>query len=58
MVRFAVEARAEMSNLVKQLELNLGIGTADLKLRVGLHSGPVTAGVLRGGMHVLNNSRI
>ncbi|KAL3940925.1 MAG: hypothetical protein SGARI_000792, partial [Bacillariaceae sp.] len=30
------------------LELELGPGTADLKLRCGLHSGPVTAGVLRG----------
>ena len=24
------------------------LGTADLQMRVGLHSGPVTAGVLRG----------
>ena len=56
MVRFAVDVRAEMNNLVKQLELNLGIGTADLKMRVGLHSGPVTAGVLRGGMHLLSNA--
>ena len=29
-------------------ELELGPGTNELSLRVGLHSGPVTAGVLRG----------
>jgi hypothetical protein len=34
--------------LTRQLEVTLGPGTADLGLRVGLHSGPVTAGVLRG----------
>ena len=28
--------------------VTLGPGTADLRLRVGIHSGPVTAGVLRG----------
>lgn len=48
MVRFACEARAKMQSLVQELELELGPGTADLKMRVGLHSGPVTAGVLRG----------
>ena len=28
--------------------VTLGPGTGDLRLRVGIHSGPVTAGVLRG----------
>jgi Adenylate and Guanylate cyclase catalytic domain len=35
-------------NVVKQLETELGPDTGDLGIRVGLHSGPVTAGVLRG----------
>lgn len=34
--------------LTKKLELTLGPDTADLSMRMGLHSGPVTAGVLRG----------
>ena len=34
--------------LVRQLEITLGPDTAELGLRFGLHSGPVTAGVLRG----------
>lgn len=33
---------------VSSLERELGPDTADLALRIGLHSGPVTAGVLRG----------
>ena len=37
-----------MSSLAHELELTLGPGTSDLCLRIGLHSGPVTAGVLRG----------
>lgn len=35
-------------SLVKQLEVELGPDTGDLGLRVGLHSGQTTAGVLRG----------
>ena len=34
--------------VVKQLEVELGPDTGDLGLRVGLHSGQTTAGVLRG----------
>lgn len=34
--------------LTQQLEVELGPDTADLSIRIGLHSGPVTAGVLRG----------
>jgi len=33
-----------MQELTKKLEVSLGPDTADLALRVGLHSGPVTAG--------------
>jgi hypothetical protein len=48
MARFAVEILEKMGELTKELEISLGPGTADLGLRVGLHSGTVTAGVLRG----------
>ena len=34
--------------VTEQLERSLGPDTGDLSIRVGLHSGPVTAGVLRG----------
>jgi hypothetical protein len=37
-----------MHELVQRLEVTLGDDTGDLTLRVGLHSGAVTAGVLRG----------
>lgn len=48
MVRFAKDCMESMTKLTQQLESVLGPDTADLQLRVGLHSGPVTAGVLRG----------
>lgn len=48
MAKFARECRVKMNALVRQLEVSLGPGTADLTMRFGLHSGPVTAGVLRG----------
>lgn len=48
MARFAKECMGKMSSLTQKLEVSLGPDTADLSLRVGLHSGPVTAGVLRG----------
>ncbi|KAI2492853.1 adenylyl/guanylyl cyclase [Fragilaria crotonensis] len=48
MARFAYECLLKMNELVKSLEVSLGPGTSDLAIRVGLHSGPVTAGVLRG----------
>ena len=38
----------KMSELVIKLKETLGEDTADLCMRFGLHSGPVTAGVLRG----------
>ena len=34
--------------LLSDLEQSLGSDTVELGMRVGLHSGPVTAGVLRG----------
>lgn len=49
MTRFSHECMAKMSLVVRDLTETLGEDTADLQLRVGLHSGPVTAGVLRGG---------
>ena len=48
MARFSRDIRQKMNDLTKQLELSLGPDTGDLSLRIGLHSGPVTAGVLRG----------
>lgn len=48
MARFARDVLYKMNDLTKRLEVELGPDTADLSLRVGLHSGQVTAGVLRG----------
>jgi class 3 adenylate cyclase len=48
MARFARECLSTLSRLLRDLEKSLGPDTADLAMRVGLHSGPVTAGVLRG----------
>lgn len=45
MAKFAMECVKEMNLLTQQLEVELGPDTADLRLRVGLHSGPVVAGV-------------
>ncbi|CAB9524169.1 Receptor-type guanylate cyclase gcy [Seminavis robusta] len=47
MCRFAYEAMLSFVHLCKSLEVSLGPGTADLGLRVGIHSGSVIAGVLR-----------
>eukprot|EP00522_Entomoneis_paludosa_P000310 CAMPEP_0172474274 /NCGR_PEP_ID=MMETSP1065-20121228/69275_1 /TAXON_ID=265537 /ORGANISM="Amphiprora paludosa, Strain CCMP125" /LENGTH=1243 /DNA_ID=CAMNT_0013232453 /DNA_START=67 /DNA_END=3798 /DNA_ORIENTATION=- len=48
MSRFARACLKRMQELVHKLEVMLGPDTADLSMRIGLHSGPVTAGVLRG----------
>jgi len=48
MCRFAQDCMAAMHVHTKELEVRLGPDTGDLALRVGLHSGPVVAGVLRG----------
>ena len=48
MARFARACRTTFVQLAKQLEEVLGPDTAELGIRIGLHSGPITAGVLRG----------
>jgi class 3 adenylate cyclase len=48
MSRFAYQCLIGMKELIRELEAVLGPGTSDLALRTGLHSGAVTAGVLRG----------
>eukprot|EP00934_Nitzschia_sp_Nitz4_P002667 Nitzschia sp. Nitz4//scaffold18_size181773//138347//144070//NITZ4_001935-RA/size181773-snap-gene-0.276-mRNA-1//-1//CDS//3329540071//2657//frame0 len=48
MARFARDCLRRMMHVVRKLESSLGPSTGDLTLRIGLHSGPVTAGVLRG----------
>jgi len=48
MARFARDCLNKMIEITSELETTLGPGTADLALRVGLNSGPTTAGVLRG----------
>ncbi|CAB9517165.1 Receptor-type guanylate cyclase gcy [Seminavis robusta] len=49
MCRFANDCLHKMQKLTKVLaEGSLGSDTSSLSFRVGLHSGPVTAGVLRG----------
>ena len=37
-----------MDRILGELQHTLGADTLELAMRVGLHSGPVTAGVLRG----------
>ena len=46
--RFARDILSKMHVLTKELEVTLGPDTGELALRIGIHSGPVTAGVLRG----------
>jgi len=48
MARFAVLCLRRFREVVLELEITLGPDTAELAMRAGLHSGPVTAGVLRG----------
>mmetsp|Transcript_1770 Transcript_1770/g.3541 ORF Transcript_1770/g.3541 Transcript_1770/m.3541 type:complete len:561 (-) Transcript_1770:185-1867(-) len=48
MARFSRDCRNQMNAMTKSLEVTLGPETSDLSMRFGLHSGPVTAGVLRG----------
>lgn len=48
MVRFAARCLTTIVRLTKALETALGPGTSELAMRVGIHSGSVTAGVLRG----------
>lgn len=46
--RFAFDCIHKMRDITRDLEVSLGPDTADLSIRIGLNSGPVTAGVLRG----------
>ncbi|KAL3913418.1 MAG: hypothetical protein SGILL_006500 [Bacillariaceae sp.] len=48
MAKFAKDCLETFNDLSKKLEIALGPDTGDLAMRAGLHSGPVTAGVLRG----------
>jgi class 3 adenylate cyclase len=48
MARFANECLLQMREVTTRLSNQLGDDTIELALRVGLHSGPVTAGILRG----------
>jgi Adenylate and Guanylate cyclase catalytic domain len=48
MARFSRDCMRKMWALTNSLEASLGPDTGDLTMRMGLHSGPVTAGVLRG----------
>jgi Adenylate and Guanylate cyclase catalytic domain len=48
MVKFASSCRQKFNHLVSEMVTQLGPDTRDLMLRIGLHCGPVTAGVLRG----------
>jgi class 3 adenylate cyclase len=48
MATFGNQCLERMEELVKELEVTLGPSTGDLRARCGVHSGPVTAGVLRG----------
>jgi class 3 adenylate cyclase len=47
-VKFAYECVIHMHQLTHELEATLGPSTSSLSIRVGVHSGPVIAGVLRG----------
>eukprot|EP00980_Cylindrotheca_fusiformis_P012882 scaffold3208_cov107-Cylindrotheca_fusiformis.AAC.3 len=46
--RFARDCMKTMKDTTLKLEVALGPDTSDLELRVGIHSGQVTAGVIRG----------
>jgi hypothetical protein len=48
MARFAWECRQKMNEVTRDLEVQLGPDCSELRMRFGMHSGPVTAGVLRG----------
>jgi hypothetical protein len=48
MARFARECQKIVVNITSDLGITLGPDTCDLRMRIGIHSGPVTAGVLRG----------
>ena len=48
MAKFARECVVKFNEVVQGLEMTLGPDTGELAVRIGLNSGPVTAGVIRG----------
>ena len=48
MARFAQDCMDKLDRIVERLSDSFGKGTDELALRTGMHSGEVTAGVLRG----------
>lgn len=48
MARFARDCLVEFKKATRSLEVSLGPDTSELGIRIGIHSGPVTAGVLKG----------
>jgi len=46
--KFAIDVLKKMDYVSKKLELMFGPDTSDLTIRVGIHSGPVTGGFLKG----------
>ena len=48
MARFARECMMRFQAIVQQLEVRFGPGTSELGMRIGLNSGPITGGILRG----------
>ena len=48
MAKFASDCMGKMLTLTKQLDVIYGPDTGDLNLRIGIHSGPVTGGFLKG----------
>lgn len=48
MCRFARDILKRMRPLCKRLTRTLGPDTCELRIRIGLNSGPVTGGILRG----------
>jgi len=48
MAKFAHDCIVKLDQIVERLATTLGEGTDELGLRTGIHSGEVTAGVLRG----------
>ena len=48
LVKFGRRCLYQLQFVVAELERMLGPETNELAMRIGIHSGPVTAGVLRG----------
>ena len=48
MARFAKDCLRKFSVVTRKLECALGPDTSSLAVRIGLHSGAITGGVLRG----------